>query len=95
MPEHKSNMSDLAYELDKGAQHSLSKFEGLSYPNAARDLSRQLSEKMPELGRLLHISSEHPNMVVWNPISDLSVDGNHEAIATLQNMDVVSFSSPR
>jgi len=64
MPEQKSNMSDLAYKLDKGTHHSLSKFEGLSYSDAARDLSRQLSERMPELGKLLHISSEHPNMAV-------------------------------
>ena len=95
MPEYRSNLSDLAYTIDQGAHQSLSRFEGLSYPDAARGLTRQLSEKMPELGRRLHISCDKPNAVAWNPVSVTSVDGDHEALAYLQNMDEVSYSSLR
>jgi len=93
MIEHKSNCSDLAYKIDEGVHQSLSKFENLSYPNVPRRVTRQFSKILPDFGRLLQISPEKPNVVVWNPLSVISVDGIHEAIATLQNMDVVSSSN--
>jgi hypothetical protein len=95
MSELKSNLNDLAYTLDQGAHQSLREFKGLSYPEAARGLARQLSEKVPELGRLLHISSDTPNAVVWAPISVTSVEGDHEAVAYVRKMDDVSHSRLR
>jgi hypothetical protein len=95
MIEHKSNCSDLAlaYKIDEGVHQSLSEFENMSYPDVTRRVTQQCSEMMPDFSRLLKISPDKPNAVVWNPVSVTSVDGNQEAVAYLQNMDVVSSSS--
>jgi hypothetical protein len=93
MKEHQSNCLSFAYQLDRGAQRSLSLLEGVP-PILKRTFIDKLTDNLPELTRLSRISGSKPNEVGWDVKRGMTGDGEQHVTIRLHNKDEVSHASP-
>jgi hypothetical protein len=89
---YQSNISDLAYQVDKSVHSALKALTGI--PSAvSRSYIDKFSEKLPKLSGLLDISHCRPNDVSGSVDPVVTRNGGAQVTVRLQNMDEVSCNN--